>query len=126
MFSPSQKGDEQDSASRCGRKYDELLHQVDAQLVVLQADVHVHAADDHAARGRLHLAGQRDVAVLVGVLLLDGARERMGRCGDGRDAVLAPDVDDDLAQAREMRARLVHVAAHAACRLRSASAGTPG
>ena len=39
-----------------------LVHQVDAQLVVLDADVHVHAADDEAPADAGEVAGDRLVA----------------------------------------------------------------
>ena len=62
----------------------QLVHQVDALFVVLDADVHVHATDQHAPRRRLHFLQQRNVAILFGVLLLHGACERVGRGGNRR------------------------------------------
>ena len=66
-----------------------LVHQVDAQLVVLDADVHVHAADDEAPADAGQVLGDRLVAVALGRLLRAPARERVGRGGDRRQPVLA-------------------------------------
>ena len=66
-----------------------LVHEVDAQLVVLDADVHVHAADDEAAADAGEVAGDGLVALALGRLLRAPAREGVGGGGDGGEAVLA-------------------------------------
>ena len=105
----------------------ELVHQVDAQLVVVDADVHVHAADHHAARGGLHFARHGGVVVLVRGLLRLGARRRdawrprSARCRSRRLTS-----HDLAAQARQLARASIHRAAHARSSPRSASAGIPG
>ena len=64
-----------------------LVEQVDAQLVVFDADVHVHAADDEAAADAGQVLGERLVALALGVLLGAPAGERVGRGGDGGEVV---------------------------------------
>ena len=66
-----------------------LVHQVDAQLVVLDADVHVHAADDEAPADAGKVAGDRLVAVAVGRLLRAPAREGVRGGGDRGEPMLS-------------------------------------
>jgi hypothetical protein len=54
-----------------------LVHQVDAQRIVIDADVHVHAADEQAPGSTLHFGRERIVAVFAGVFLLGPATERV-------------------------------------------------
>ena len=62
-----------------------LAEQVDAQILVLDADMHMHAADHQPARHLLQVAREHVVALLVGVLLAraiwrrDGWRRRSAR-----------------------------------------------
>ena len=105
----------------------ELVHQVDAQLVVVDADVHVQAADHHAARDALHFLEQRDVALLVRALLLrrpartDGSRRRSAR---GRSA---PPPRSTTRRAAATRSRAPRrCCGTPAWRPRPANAGTPG
>ena len=65
------------------------MKQIDAQLVVLDADVHVHAADDEPAADAGEVLGNGPVAFAVGRLLDAPARKGMGRGGDGCQVVLA-------------------------------------
>ena len=55
-----------------------LVHEVDAQLVVVDAGVHVHAADDEAPADAGEVAGNGLVAGALGGLLRTPRRERMG------------------------------------------------
>ena len=82
-----------------------LVHQVDAQLVVVDADVHVHAADDEAAADAGQILGDGLVALALGRLLRAPAREGMGGGGDGRQAVLAGQPRHRRAQRLELGAR---------------------
>ena len=90
-----------------------LVHQVDAQLVVLDPGVDVHAADHHALRQRLHVAAEDDVALLVDPALVAPVGERVGRGGDHRHAELRGGPGDRGAQLGELVARLRDVAADA-------------
>ena len=47
-----------------------LVHQVDAQLIVVNADMHMHATDDKAASSTLQFMGQLIVAVFFSVFLV--------------------------------------------------------
>ncbi len=86
-----------------------LVHQVDAQFVVVDADVDVHAADEQAPRCSLHLDGQCVVAVLLRLLLFGPAAERVRRGGDRRHAVVRSHVDDDAAQPPQFDFRFLDV-----------------
>lgn len=78
-----------------------LVHQVDAQIVVLDRDVDVESTDQKAPCQALEVAGQLVVALAVGVLLRVPMGKRMGRGGDRREPVACRDVRQRLAQARE-------------------------
>ena len=65
-----------------GQEIVDLIEQVDAQLLVLDADMDVHARDQEPPRHALHVAREDVVAFLVGVRLLRPAREGVGRGGD--------------------------------------------
>ena len=84
-----------------------------AHFVVVQPDVHVHAADEQAAPHLLHLRGQTVVSLLAGALNLQRLRERVGGGGDDLEAVLAHHVRDAAAQAHELVPPLLHRAADA-------------
>ncbi len=88
-----------------------LVQQVDAQLVVVDADVHVQAADHHAPRHALHFLEQRDVTLLVGALLLRRQRERVRARGDRREAVARGFLHQDATQVDQRRAGVAHRAA---------------
>ena len=107
----------------------ELVHQVDAQLVVVDADVDMQTADHHAPCGALHLLEERDVAFLVRALLAGGEREGMRRCGDGREAEATGCLDHGPAQLRELLPRFGDVAADRCCdfhlRTQELGEGTP-
>ena len=95
-----------------GQEIGDLIDQVDAQLVVVDADVHVHAADQKPPRHRLHVARQDMVALLVGVLLLRPRRKGMSGGGDRGEPVLVRRLGHGAAQPRQIGARLAHVFAH--------------
>ena len=88
-----------------------LVHQVDTQCVVIDADVHMHATDDETPRGGLHLHRQLFVAIFFRVLLLDPAAERMRRRRYRRKTMTVRDFDDDFPETGEILARLLHVLA---------------
>ncbi len=75
-----------------------LVHQVDAQFVVVDADMNVHAADEQSSRRRLHFDSQGVVTVFLRLLLFRPATERVRRRGDRRHSVTCGYVDDDPAQ----------------------------
>ena len=79
-----------------------LVHQVDAQLLVLDADVEVHAADHQALGERRHVAREQVVALLVDAALDAPVGERVGRGGDQRHAELAGGGGERRAQQREL------------------------
>ena len=75
-----------------------LVHQVDAQIVVVDADVDVHAADDETPHHLLKVVLDRLVALLVGAFLLAPYRKRMGRRCDQPQPVRAGHRCDGAAQ----------------------------
>ena len=76
----------------------DLADEIVAHLVVVEADVHVHAADQQAPPDFLHLGGQAVVAFLAGALNFQRLGERVGGGGDDLEAVLAHHVRDAAAQ----------------------------
>lgn len=77
-----------------GEEVHDLVQQVDAQIVVVDADVHVHAADEQPPGHGLHVAGEHVVALLVGVDLFLPLGKGMGGGGDGGEPMLAGHVGD--------------------------------
>ena len=67
----------------------DLVHQVDAQVLVLDRGMDVHAADHLAPGQQPEVVGQRLVALLLGAALVGPGRDGVGRGGDDRHAVLA-------------------------------------
>ena len=55
----------------------QLVHQVDAQGIVADADVHMHTANQQAPGRALHFGGERVVTFFPRVFLLGPATERM-------------------------------------------------
>ena len=88
-----------------------LAEEIDAELVVVDADMDVHAADDEAPHHLLQILSKDVVALFVGVLLARPLGERMGRGGDGSEAELAGDSAHGRAQADQIGARLLDRAA---------------
>ena len=76
----------------------ELVHQVDAQLIIRNPDVDVHAADQQAPGRSLHIVLQDIVAFLRRRQLLMPAAERMGGSGDGGETVAVGNLDDRASQ----------------------------
>ncbi len=89
-----------------------LAEQVDPEFIVLDADMHMHAADDEAPSHLLQVVGEHVVALLVGVLLVGPLGEGVGRGGDGGEAELVGDAADGGAEMHELVARLLHRLAH--------------
>ena len=90
-----------------------LTEQIDPELVVLDAHVDMHAADQEPPRHVLEVAREHVVALLVGVLLARPFGKGMGRCGDGSETELVGDAADGAAQMNQLVARLLHGLAHA-------------
>ena len=61
-----------------GQEVGRLSQQVDAQIVVLDPDMHMHAANHEPARNLLQVSRQHIVALLVGVLLAPPSGEGVG------------------------------------------------
>ena len=64
----------------------DLVHQADAQIVIVDTDVNMHPADQHASDRLAQIAAQRVVAALARMRLVAPLAERMGRGGDRRIA----------------------------------------
>ncbi len=90
-----------------------LVHQIDAQLVVVEPDMDVQPADDQPPRDALQIAVQHLVALARRRLLLVPEGEGMGRGGDRRHAVASGDLRHGRAQVSEIGARLGDAAAFA-------------
>ncbi len=89
-----------------------LTEQIVPEVVVLDADMDVHAADHEAPRHLLQVLGEDVVAFLVGVVLRRPFGEGMGRGGDQGEAEFLGDGADGLAQIDELVARLLDRMAH--------------
>lgn len=87
-----------------------LVHQVDAQVVVLDPDMDVAAADQHPPDDGSQILAQRVVALLAGVGLLAPFRERMAGGGDGRVAEALGRFGHGLPQRRQLVDGLRHAA----------------
>src|SRR5690606_23567567 len=83
-----------------------LVHEVDAQLVILDRHVHVHAADDQAAADALHFLGEVLISLLFRRRLVEVVSERMRRGGNGGTSEVRRDLPDRAAQGGQMPARL--------------------
>src|SRR5262245_20274425 len=94
-----------------------LIEEIDAQLIVLNADVHVHAADYEAPPNAGKVLGNRLIARPLRELLRAPARKGMGRGGDRRQAVLGGEISHRATQACELRARLARSLMHAGAHL---------
>src|SRR5262245_8160191 len=94
-----------------------LIEEIDAQLIVLNADVHVHAADHEAPPDAGQVLGNRLIARPLRGLLRTPARKGMGRGGDRRQAVLGGKISHRATQACELRARLARSLMHAGAHL---------
>ncbi len=103
------------------QKVAKLVEHVDHQLEGFgrapKAKMHVHAEDQHAARGILHFGRQVVVARTLADELLRPARERVRRGGDDAAPGLLGDLAYRAAQAGDLRARLVDIAADLAADL---------
>ena len=92
----------------------------------LDADMDMHAADQHPPRDAREVAAQRVVAVLVGVVLGLPVGEGVAGDGDGGEAVVRGVRRHAGAQALQVVARLADGARRPWCRPRSGIAGTRG
>ena len=90
-----------------------LVEQIDPELVVLDADMDMHAADHQTARHVLEILGEDVVALLVGMLLGPPFGEGMGGRRNRRQPELIGDAADRAAQMDELVARLRHGLAYA-------------
>ena len=95
-----------------GQEVADLVHQIDAQVVVGDAHVDVHAANEQPPDRPLHVAREGVVPLLWDVVLLFPTGEGMGRGRDRRQAVAAGDFRDRGAQARQIGTGLPDPAAN--------------
>ena len=84
----------------------ELADQVDAHVLVGDADMDMHAADQHPPRHPLQVAGEAVVAFALGMGLPPPFRERMARGGDGGEVVARRHLGDGAAQPAQIGAGL--------------------
>ena len=80
----------------------DLVHQIDAQVLVIDADMDVHAADHQAPSQGLHVLGQFVVALFVGVELLVRGGKRVRGGGDHAEIVFVRQLDDGRTQVVEI------------------------
>jgi len=83
-----------------------LGHQVDAQVLVLDADMHMAAADQHPPRRRAEVGAQPVIALLAGVGLAAPRGEGVGRGGDRGKAELGRRLGDGAAHCHQLGLRL--------------------
>ena len=86
----------------------DLVQNVDAQVVLFDTDMHVHAADQQPLGHDLQVLLEDAVTQLVGSLLFAPLGERMRRSGDRSVPVRASDFRHGAPQVRERRACLRH------------------
>ena len=79
-----------------------LAQEIDPKLVVLDADMDMHAADHEPAADLLKVFGEHVVAFFVGVLLARPFGERVGRGGDRSEAEFVSDAPDRTAEMDEL------------------------
>ena len=79
-----------------------LVHQVDTQLVVFDADMHVHTANQEPPGGALHLNRQLVIALLARVFLVLPVAERVRRRCDRFQAVPVRDFLDVATQVHKL------------------------
>ena len=89
----------------------ELPHQIDAQLVVFDADMHMHSADHHAPGGRLHFLGEDVISIACRMLLAVPVGERMGRGRKRTQSMRSSRINHGSAQNTQGFARLRYVLA---------------
>ena len=88
-----------------GQEIRRLVHQVDAQILILDARMDVHAADHHAPGEGLVLVGEDAVALEVDRRLLGPARPRVGGGRDHAKAELARTSRDRGSKVRQFLVR---------------------
>ncbi len=84
----------------------DLIHDVDAQIVVFHGDVHVHAGDHQAPDHVLEILLDDLIAFLRRALLQTPGGEGVGGGGDHGEPVVAGDTGHGLAQMRQVGSRL--------------------
>ena len=70
-----------------GEHVTDLVHQVDAKVLVLDPHMHVHPADDHLASDDLVVGGDALISGLLGRFLFHPVGEGVGRGGDDRSPI---------------------------------------
>jgi len=80
-----------------GQEVGDLIHQIQAQFVVVDADMHMHAADHQPPDNRLQVLGDDLIAFSLGRALFLPAGKRVGRGGNGGEAVFIGDLGNDCA-----------------------------
>ena len=65
-----------------GKEIADLVHEVDAQIRVLDPGMNVHAANHHATGDHAEVLGHDLVTITIGGLLLPPQGKGMGRRGD--------------------------------------------
>jgi hypothetical protein len=76
-----------DSAKQVRQEIGNLVHQIDAQIVVVDGHMDVLATHQKPASYVLQLLGQNVVALFVGFLLIAPIGERMGGGSNGGKAI---------------------------------------
>ena len=82
----------------------QLVEELDPELLVLDADMDMHAADQHPLGDNLHRSGDLVVAFLVGMRLVGPFGEGMGRGRQRREVVGGGFPGDRLAEIAEFGA----------------------
>ena len=85
-----------------GQEVGDLIQDVDPEVVVVDADVDVHAADQQPVRHDLHVPLQDFVPFLFGVLLVLPFRERVCRGSDRSQAMVPGDFRDSAPQVAQV------------------------
>ena len=88
-----------------------LVQQVDAQLVIGDADMDVQTTDRQPPPDRLQIVAQARIAAALGGFLRIPAGKRVGRGGDRRHAVMRRHRSHRRAQPPQVRARLAEARA---------------
>ena len=88
-----------------------LVQEIDAQLIIGDADMHMHAADRKAPTDTLQISLEGAVSYALGSLLRLVAGERMRPGSDRRHVVTARHAGDRAAQSPKLGSRLVEAIA---------------
>ena len=94
-----------------GQEITRLIEQVDPQLLVLDADMDMHAADEHPVGHGLHVVSEALIALLVDIVLLAPVAEGVRGGRDRGEAVIAAGPRDAAPEPAQLGPHLADIPA---------------